>query len=220
MPAAMASGSWAGVGRVSRSPSSATTRRLPRGRSIGATPTSACTHTIGSALCPTSTHCLPRSTQIRRPSSGVDGRHHALDQRARRARGGPPALGRSWPDPYPGLGAVPTSAVHLSSTLARRELPVAAQGRRGGHRVTLFQKSGCSTSRGTPNSMERSQWQPCRAGINRGAVIEAARPPRRRRDEWAADVRARPTPPWSSPRRPRSRRGLFATGPAASAWGG
>jgi hypothetical protein len=60
-------------GRVSRSPSSTTTRRVPSGRSTGATATSAGTHTIGSALCPTSTHCLPRSMRIRRRSSGVGG---------------------------------------------------------------------------------------------------------------------------------------------------
>lgn len=115
-------------GRVSRSPSSATTRRVPRRRPIGATATSAATHTIGSALRPTPTHCLPRSTQIRPPPSGVDGRYHTLDQRSRRARGG---LWR-WADrgliPSPELDAVPTSAVHRNSALARR----GAAGRRTG----------------------------------------------------------------------------------------
>ena len=61
------------TGRVSRSPSSATTRPVSRGRSTGATAISAGIDTIGSPPRPTSTHCLPRSTQIRRPSSGVDG---------------------------------------------------------------------------------------------------------------------------------------------------
>ena len=61
-------------GRVYRSPSSATTRPVSPGRSTGATGTPAGTSTIGPPLCPTSTNCLPRSTQIRRPSSGAGGR--------------------------------------------------------------------------------------------------------------------------------------------------
>jgi len=73
------------TGRASRSLSFGSSRPSLVGRCTGATATYAGTATIGSPRPPTSTPCSRRSKQIRRRSSGVDGRR-ALTSRTRRVR--------------------------------------------------------------------------------------------------------------------------------------